>query len=372
MKNLTFSLILGLLGSISSYSQVNVIATLQHDGQIRQFYGAEALINSYNYAQHGDTITLSPGYFTVSELYSGNIPFVFDKAITIRGAGSRGSSGNTSLIGGKTISIYSTNGQDVSTWEGVRFIGDADVKIYNKEQPGGQGKIEFIKCYFYNLATEISEHEAHASIGPSIRIYNCYIGNTLLFRDGSKPDVMIYNSYINEVISNLWAETTSAITNCLIRLNGDRTGARSTKKLNFYNCIFYWTGNNSGANFTDLFASDTTCKYCLSINKQYLLWGDSLNYTADDAGDVFKTFDIQQASSILGIDGKEDFRLKEEAKKMYIGMDGTEVGMYGGLYPYSVMPQYPIITKFIVGTTSSKEGKLRLEIEVDKENAPTE
>ena len=77
-----------------------------------------------------------------------------------------------------------------------------------------------------------------------------------------------------------------------------------------------------------------------------------------DATTVFKTYtggDI--------IDG-ETFELTEEAKSKYLGDDGTQVGIYGGIYPYNPTTTAPQIKKFDVARKSTAEGKLQVDIEV--------
>ena len=60
----------------------------------------------------------------------------------------------------------------------------------------------------------------------------------------------------------------------------------------------------------------------------------------------------------------QTFELTEEAKTKYLGTDGTEVGIYGGLLPYNSTPSYPQITKMNVANKTTADGKLSVEIEV--------
>ena len=56
--------------------------------------------------------------------------------------------------------------------------------------------------------------------------------------------------------------------------------------------------------------------------------------------------------------------LTDEAKTTFLGADGTQVGLYGGMLPYNSTPSYPRITKFDVAKKSTADGKLSVEIEV--------
>ena len=81
--------------------------------------------------------------------------------------------------------------------------------------------------------------------------------------------------------------------------------------------------------------------------------------TAGTCAEVFKTFKGGGYNDI------ETFELTDEAKAAYIGADGTEVGMQGGMMPFNTTVQYPIITTFNADVRTDKEGKLNVEIAVD-------
>ena len=70
--------------------------------------------------------------------------------------------------------------------------------------------------------------------------------------------------------------------------------------------------------------------------------------------------------SVNSMDGvfADDYHLTESAAATYIGTDGTEVGIYGGMYPYDTTPDYPLVKKLdVVG--SHKDGKLNIKINVE-------
>ena len=125
--------------------------------------------------------------------------------------------------------------------------------------------------------------------------------------------------------------------------------------LNFYNCIFNWTGSYGGTDTTYLLPSTATCYNCLSINKSALfknVVSGGNNKTAGSTADVF-------------IDGMW-LQLTDEAKSKYIGTDGTEIGLRGGLYPWNTTVQYPTVTTFNAESKTSKEGILNIEVGVDE------
>ena len=61
-----------------SFAQNHLVATLTHEGTVKNFYGASALQEAHETATHGDIINLSSGTFTATNI---------TKAITLRGAG---------------------------------------------------------------------------------------------------------------------------------------------------------------------------------------------------------------------------------------------------------------------------------------------
>ena len=60
-----------------------------------------------------------------------------------------------------------------------------------------------------------------------------------------------------------------------------------------------------------------------------------------------------------------DYRLTEEAKAAYLGTDGTEVGIYGGTYPFDPVPTGLRVTRCNVASQSSTDGTLSVDIEVN-------
>ena len=58
------------------------------------------------------------------------------------------------------------------------------------------------------------------------------------------------------------------------------------------------------------------------------------------------------------------YQLTEEAAATYLGTDGTQVGIYGGTYPYETTPDYPLVKRLdVIG--SHKDGKLNVKINVE-------
>ena len=54
----------------------------------------------------------------------------------------------------------------------------------------------------------------------------------------------------------------------------------------------------------------------------------------------------------------------DNAKATYLGTDGTQVGVYGGTYPWNTTPDLPTV-KWLDVTESYKNGKLNVQINVE-------
>ena len=81
----------------------------------------------------------------------------------------------------------------------------------------------------------------------------------------------------------------------------------------------------------------------------------------DDYSDVFETF-----NGIVSYDSI--YQLKNDIATGFLGHDGTEVGIYGGLMPYSTRPHYMIIRNCNVAGRTTIDNKLSVEIELLNED----
>ena len=56
---------------------------------------------------------------------------------------------------------------------------------------------------------------------------------------------------------------------------------------------------------------------------------------------------------------------KQKQPGTYIGTDGTPVGIYGGLYPFTKTPSNPQIISKEIDVKSTLDGKLKVSIKVE-------
>ena len=77
--------------------------------------------------------------------------------------------------------------------------------------------------------------------------------------------------------------------------------------------------------------------------------------------EVFKTYKNNDSGTFTD---DETFELTDEAKTTLLGLDGTQVGIYGGNMPFSATTTNPQITRCNVAAKSTADGKLSVDITV--------
>lgn len=333
MKKLAF-LLLCLCVSFLSHAQ-NQVATLQHNDTITGvYYGSGAFVSAYNAAVEGDVITLSSGSFNGGTL---------NKAVTIRGAGCDEDTvtGLEPTIISSEVRIESANNSIPLTIEGVRIIADV--------------------VYGYNSGYMFSSYDAR-----NVILTKCLI-NKLTNASGR----CIYNLRLNNcIIKNFYffgASTT--VVNSVLCLNS-YSHVNQNENNNIYNTFII--GNNIHLNNSLIYNSiistgndnsvtNTTFHNCIGIQTvdSVLFEGqlNTTNMTVNSYEEVFETFTGEVTFDNI-------YQLKQNVASSFLGNDGTEVGIYGGVMPYRTRPNYMIIKNCNVAGRTTEDNKLSVEIEL--------
>lgn len=327
-----------LLFSAQGFCQSILVATLSRgDTLVSVHYGIEALKDAYNKATDGDLILLSSGGFRAVDI---------SKKITIRGAGMEEDTLNnclpTILIGDFDIISSTTGNEYTRQIEGIYH--DGIIEIY------GSVKTLFFKCRL-NIIEEYSSASSDIftdaqfinckilsySLNGSASFYNCYVKNIYKHSSNSVAQVL---SFYNSVIAD-----------------GDL--------INFEDCIF----NNSIIISPTMFSAYNYVANCIGVytNQQdqggdmfYFIPGVYSNKCFHSIGEVFdtNTFDGGDFSD------SDTYQLQDSIRTKYLSHDETEIGLYGGYYPYDPTTYAPKIKKFKVARTSNANGQLEVEINV--------
>lgn len=349
MKKLFLSLIAVIVGTMGSYAQSDLVATLTHGSSLTTFTGATALSEAYTAAAEGDVITLSPGVFNAVDI---------EKAITVRGAGMVGLESNgyvsTQITGEMTINVPSSS-SSVLTIEGIHALGTVSMNGDNL------APINLIKCRFEGTVT---------GFGVNMNAISC-----------------IFASRLDAVNRNVWSDyknTTFSCTNCvLINAHSAESAGSRVAKIIATNSLVFIDDNGGAGTFVLLNSIITTfytyslplscsAQNCLGINRIENVNGplfaniiNSSNVMADGAGtaaysQIFKTLTMLDTNPSV----TETYELTETAAATYLGNDGTQVGIYGGSYPFDPTPTNPQIKTFTVSNTTDG-GTLKVKINVE-------
>ena len=322
-----FLSIIALMTAIATYAQSTLVATLTHDDNITMFYGVFALQQAHTAATDGDIINLSGGSFASVKV---------TKALTIRGTGVLDAM-PTAIIGDFEIEIPTT-ATDRLAFEGCIISNTITVK-------GTLSNAYFLKdnindITIYNYGNSIYGEMVNGTF------INCNVYKFLL--QGSSTAQFV-NCYVSDFLNS--SPTASAtFMNCVVR----PTIGYMASNLNLVQLInsILWNDHNTAV--FNRIPSTSSAYNCVAV-------GNGNAY-------VFNSLSVKQNCKAVGIDifvdGNVGKDLTDEAKAEYLGTDGTPVGMYGGIMPWSQVPTYPQITKMNVANKTTADGKLSVEIEV--------
>jgi hypothetical protein len=336
MKKLFLSLVAAIVAVTATFAQSSMVATLSHGENITMYYGAYALRDAMNAAGYGDVINLSGGAFQATTI---------NKAVTLRGTGIDDAA--PTYITGNFVINLSKDSLRLSM-EGIRCTGAI---IFQ----GTWSNPYFLRCQFNVITYTAGSLAANVK---NATFANCKITNSFDLRNRST--VQFINSYVEGFQNN--SETTAAASfiNCLIKPYESGYYPEYIRTTQLLNCIIFQTSN--GYNASDKLPSTSIANNCVAIGYDNLFANTAASTNNKRVGwneytKVFKTFTGNYSDN-------ETFELADEAKTTYLGSDGTQVGLYGGLLPYSSTPSYPQITKMNVASKTTADGKLSVEIEV--------
>ena len=320
MKKQIFLSLAALVIATMSYAQSNLVATLSHEGEISVFHGAGSLGQALEAADHGDIITLASGRYNAANI---------TKAITLRGAGMEEDTSTgtfrTQIVGNFDINIPESIDEHL-TIEGIYH--ETTIYMY-----GILSNAMLQKCRFASI-----NYSSYNNTVSSLTCINCQITGSISLPENTSAtfinSILNYPSnrngnmeFVNSIITGYY-------------LNGIRNSS-------FTNCLFYI--ENNGYGYLDGTNSAVNC-----VGK----------------GDPFRNLPISTNVTLSEEDFNALFKegsfyeLTDESKAKYVGLDGTEIGIYGGNLPWNTRILSPQITKCNVAAKTTADGKLSVDIEV--------
>lgn len=352
MKKLFASLaLLVATSAMSLFAQSNLVATLIHEGTVTAYYSGSAFVQAYNAAANGDTIMLSSGSFRAVNI---------SKSLTIVGSGMHTDSLKnifpTKLAGDFSIGAGETNGTLSNVkMEGIYHNGiitmgsNCDTQLQNCSF----SKSRFREIQDNRTYTPQFGRYMHSPTHLNTVFANCIITYDTSFDQSRQSNISFINSVVHNPDVAGSATPSMEFVNCIYIHNWKdaNTNLGEVGNSNFTNCLII-TDKDKGN--LPIYANANRCV------SNYNCFGnitDNTNAVVSGYTDLFKTYTGTYSDW-------ETFELTDEAKTKYLGIDGTEVGIYGGYYPFSPETTMPKISKFNVAKKSTADGKLSVDIEV--------
>jgi len=309
------------------------VATLEHGGTSKVFYGTSSFTDAYDASENSDQIYLSAGYF--------DAPASIAKGIKIFGAGHFPIEGKqTQITSGLTIN----KGADSLRLEGLYINGDINYDANNtinyvKVIRCGLGSVDFqsisalaSKNYFSFEECIIRGSIHFSRYGNNFLLRNSIISGNVSNIDGNAliDGNIFLNSYL--ILNSNWVFIISNVKNSIIQNN---IFLKST-----YVYIFKAI-------------TGTTINKNLFEASGYGTYG----YSGIARGDIF----VNQSGNTINY--SHDYHLKAPAS--YIGTDGKQVGLYGGLgFKENGIPSNPSIVSKVVDSSTDTNGNLQINFTV--------
>lgn len=365
MKKTLLSALVAVLGfTTQATAQSSILATLHHNGEIKTFYGTNALSEANKVAADGDVITLSSGTF--------NAPAdTITKAITLRGAGMELDTLNnvepTIINGNIVLNIPETATSNfileaVDLSDSIRYIGTLKSPQFIKSRMnhiGDAANSRIINAQFLHC---IISHRIYLFANSSATLVNCYVRDPYCYSESTS------NFEFQNCVMYLYQYklASSIIRNSIIVY--PKGGHASNEyyalhpSVTAYNCVGIWTNEYgyTGSTIGCLFYFQTNTSNtelgkspaCEKIFKDWNFYYKSIN----PIGKTLQNFKETR------------LELAESFKTTYKGSDGTEVGIYGGKLPFDAVSTNPRITKCEVDGKTTADGKLSVKVEVNGKN----
>ena len=332
-----------LLLLISLFTQAQQRVALQSNGTSSIFSGSNPFLAAYNAAVTGDTIYL-PG---------GNLPFpsIIDKGLVIIGAGHHPDSSSvtnrTILNGNLTISenadglhlegIYLTGTLNSSNNHKIDNIVIKRCRLGSFNFNGNRST----PCVNLSIIESVLDGSLYFDNTESVIISNSILGGRL-FNPGElglMNSVLLYNSTSSSTTSAvIYNSSNSYYSNNVFMRNSYAHYVHYISILNTFSHNVFRTEPDEGSN------TFTTNYLNVDLN----------NFFVDQTGFVFNYND--------------DLQLLDPTT--YLGNDGAEVGLYGGVSPLKsgFVPQNPHFqSKTIAGQTNAS-GELEIQLTIEAQN----
>lgn len=311
MRKIYYTLTLLLLSAITCQALPNAAVLLQHEGFVT-VYSQDDLDEALSNSVDGDTIFLSKG------TYPG---FTIDKQITVRGEGDR----ETVITGLITVAIPDSVSLKSSILEGLSFNGYSIAGNDN---------------YSIRVTTPLD----------GFKIKQCYF-ESLVF-DRTQTNVVIDKCYCSKYISvPQYVMSLQAVNSKFYAVDfkhpSDYYSSNSSKEITFINCnvrTFHDFENFKGSLINSISGygrsgSEVSLSGCSIINSLVSTYRLTIKTSCyrENCWTVESTKVLSDNMSCM-------YSNNELIENGYIGNDGTVIGCFGGMTPYTLTLNVPVVT----------------------------
>lgn len=341
-----YTLSVAVLAFISSLSTIKAqdVVTLHHLGVTTPYYGNSAFTDAYSASVNFDTIIL-PGAFY-------NPPASINKKLTIIGTGHFPDSTSATGVTKITSTLYITSNADSLHLEGLYI----------------NGSISF---------------ESNQAINDVVIKRNYITGDVVFNGDRSNPcyRALIYQNVMNSISADNTMQITIAnnhMMGAIVRLNSsvvENNIMYSTRYSGYpYYCEYLFFDLNQSLIQNNIFLIPNNNFLCVGginniFNKNIFVSSPSLG-SGTESGNSYNVVQnsifVNQSGS--SFDYTHDYHLQFPA--VYIGTDGSQIGIYGGLYPFKegAVPANPHIQSKNISATTNSSGELSVDVKVSAQD----
>lgn len=314
MKKIIFSIVCCLLATIQ-YAHADEYGKifLQHAGKITNMFSGKEMDKAITTATEGDTLFLSKGMF-----YSN---FTINKSITLIGSGSDTnnyySDSYTYFSWNGDSKIQADNDKEIASVciEGIRFSDDFRFR-------GKVNSVGIKKCYFQNgfYFDSGSNYQYNKITIDRCRINNFGINGNIQeltaknckisYLSGQGGITMASCNFINCNVRQINTDTKAMLVNSVINQVGDGASAFLGENTILVNTLYHALNGYDPM-------EKTTQQDC---------WSTTETLISENSGDIDCTMTAEQLKAAS-----------------YLGVDGTVIGVEGGVNPYSLTIHAPSI-----------------------------
>ncbi|MDD4672151.1 MAG: hypothetical protein PHI03_04390 [Bacteroidales bacterium] len=327
--------LLTLMVAIATSVTINAqTIALQSSTGSQLFKGQTALADAYTAASNADTLYLSGHTFAP--------PSAFDKQLTVIGAGHYVDS---TLATGKTFisgSVILSENADGFYLEGVEITGG----LYFTSNASVNNVV--IKRCKVNSTVTISGDLSNPTTNLSL-VGNVFIGRIDI---DNATNVLLSN---NIIANRLFNSNSNQISNNIFLYSSYSSYCIYGGNNNYINNNVFLTGyinDGNGNTFRNNVIVSSTPGYGATPTA-------SGNYIGIAQADIF----VNQTGTAFNY--AHDYHLQNP--ETYLGIDGTQVGIYGGTFPYKegAVPLNPHIQLKNIAPTTDANGNLQIEFQVE-------